>query len=270
MVIIIKSFLEIYNSIKDKFFKKTNLDIEKGTVIDMFISSVSSEIEEAHQTIEDNKKPYLFTNQSGDELDSTGYFVSCPRYDNESDSNYFYRMKNWMANNATCNATSISNACKKLKYSKASNYVPYTKGVGTGTIYLIPLSYEDRDKELCINEAKEEVSKVINPSSIIEIKIPDPKYVRLVAYIDISDGADELIVKSDIIKDVEEYINSIPPGDKLYLGRINKIGLSYKEVEYFNIVQIYIDDDESTDFEILQTVEAKFIFNDIIWWNVEG
>ena len=265
-----KSFEDIYLACKDRFYNDSKIDMAKGSVIDMIFKSFSYMLSIAHKEIEDNKKPYLFTNQSGDELDSTGYFVSCPRYDNESDSNYFYRMKNWMANNATCNATSISNACKKLKYSKASNYVPYTKGVGTGTIYLIPLSYEDRDKELCINEAKEEVSKVINPSSIIEIKIPDPKYVRLVAYVDISDGADELIVKSDIIKDVEEYINSIPPGDKLYLGKINKIGLSYKEVEYFNIVQIYIDDDESTDFEILQTVEAKFIFNDIIWWNVEG
>ena len=109
-MIVIKTFIDIYKSIKNRFYNKTNLDIEKGSVIDMFISSISSEIEEAHQTIEDNKKPYLFTNQSGDELDSTGYFVSCPRYDNESDSNYFYRMVNWNANNATCNSTSIDNA----------------------------------------------------------------------------------------------------------------------------------------------------------------
>ena len=93
-MIIIKTFIDIYKSIKNRFYKKTNLDIEKGSVIDMFISSISSEIEEAHQTIEDNKKPYLFTNQSGDELDSTGYFVSCRRYNNESDSNFFYCMVN--------------------------------------------------------------------------------------------------------------------------------------------------------------------------------
>ena len=55
-MIIIKSFGEIYESIKSKFYNKTKLDIEKGSVIDMFISSISSEIEEAHQTIEDNKK----------------------------------------------------------------------------------------------------------------------------------------------------------------------------------------------------------------------
>ena len=67
MVIIIKSFGEIYESIKSKFYKKTKLDIEKGSVIDMFTSSIAEEIEDAHKVIEDNKKPYLFTEQSGKE-----------------------------------------------------------------------------------------------------------------------------------------------------------------------------------------------------------
>ena len=56
----------------------------------------------------------------------------------------------------------------------------------------------------------------------------------------------------------------------MYLGQINRLGLAPKEVEYFNVVQIYIDGEEATDFEILQTIEAKFIFDEIIWWNVEG
>lgn len=270
MVIIIKTFNEIYESLKNKFYKKTDLDIQKGSVIDMFMSSIANEIEEAHQVIEDNKKPYLFTTQSGNELDSTGFFVSCPRYDNESDSNYFSRMIEWNANNAMCNSTSINNACKNLKYSKAANYVAYTKGVGTATIYLIPLTYSEKDKELCLKEAQQQVSKVINPSSRVEFKIPEPRYIKLVAYIDIIENADAAVVKSNIVKNIKEYINGIAPGDKMYLGQINRIGLNFKEVEYFNIVQVYINDKESTDFEILQTVEAKFIFDEFIWWNVEG
>ena len=266
----IKTFSEIYNSIKNKFYDKTKLDIEKGSVIDMFTSSIASEIGEAHQTIEDNKKPYLFTTQTGSELDSTGYFVSCTRHNNESDANYLSRLINWNANNASCNATSISNACKELKYSKASNYVAYTKGIGTATIYLIPLSYSEEDIDLCLREAQEKVSMVINPSSRVEFSVPTPRYVQLVAYMDIKEGMDSSVVKNTIMQEIKEYINGIAPGDKMYLGQINKIGLAHKEVEYFNVVQVYIDNDEATDFEVLQTVEAKFIFDQIIWWNVEG
>ena len=90
----IRTFSQIYDSIKNKFFEKTGLDIERGSIIDMFTSSIASEIGDAHQTIEDNKKPYLFTTQSGDELDSTGYFVSCPRHNNENDANYLSRLIN--------------------------------------------------------------------------------------------------------------------------------------------------------------------------------
>ncbi len=269
-MIIIKTFSEIYESLKNRFYNKTKLDIEKGSVIDMFTSSIAGELEEAHQTIENNKKPYLFTTQEGEELDSTGYFVSCPRYANESDSNYFSRIVDWNANNATCNATSINNVCKALEYSKAANYVAYTNGVGTATIYLIPLSYDDSDIELCLREAQQKVSVVINPSSRVEFKVPDPRYVKLVAYLDITDGADTAVIKADIVKNIKKYINGIAPGDKLYLGQINRIGLAPKEVEYFNVVQIYINDEEATDFEILQTIEAKFIFDEFIWWNVEG
>lgn len=266
----IKTFSEIYNSIKDRFYKKTELDIERGSVIDMYTSSIANEIEGVYQTIENNKKPYLFTNQSGEELDSTGYFVSCPRLENEGDANYLARMIEWNVNHATCNATSIDNKCKELKYSKAANYVSYTKGVGTGTIYLIPLSYSQEDIDLCLNEAQQTVSTVINPSSRVEFKVPEPLYIQLVAYIDVVEGADATLVKNDIMQKIKDYINGIAPGDKLYLGQINKIGLEPKEVEYFNVVQIYLNDDEATDFEILQTVEAKFIFDQIIWWNVEA
>lgn len=270
MVITIKTFSEIYESIKSKFYKKSSIDIEKGSVIDMFVSSVADELQDAHQTIEDNKKPYLFTTQEGEELDSTGYFVSCPRYENENDENYFYRLVNWNANNATCNATSINNACKSLQYSNASNYVAYTHGIGTATIYLIPLSYSEEDIQLCLNEAQQVVSRVINPSSRVEFKVPEPRNVKLVAYLDVAEDTDLALLKAELIKNIKDYINGIKPGDKLYLGQINKLGLAPKEVEYFNVVQVYINDEEATDFEILQTVEAKFLFDEIIWWNVEN
>lgn len=269
MVISIKSFNDIYESIKSIFFNKTKIDIERGSVIDMFTSSVADELAQAHQTIEDNKKPYLFTNQTGEELDSTGYFLSCPRLVDETDENYLYRITQWIGNNATCNATSIDNKCRELEYSSAANYVPYSNGVGTATIYLIPLTYSEEDKTLALNEAQQKVSSVINPSSRVEFKIPEPKYVKLVAYLDTASGTDNVAVKTSIIKKIKEYINGIAPGNKLYLGQINKIGMEPKEVEYFNVVQIYINNEEATDFEILQTIEAKFIFDEFIWWNVE-
>ena len=136
---------DIYNNLKNRFYSKTKIDIKNGSVIDMFFSSIADQFYNIYETIESNKKPYLFTKQTGEELDNTGVFVGCSRLEDETDENYLYRLLSWNLNHAACNATSINNKCKELKYSKAANYVSYTKGIGTGTIYLIPLSYSEED-----------------------------------------------------------------------------------------------------------------------------
>lgn len=261
---------EIYDNLKDGFYKKTNIDIKKGSVIDMFFSAISDQFYNIYETIEKNKKPYLFTQQEGEELDDTGRFVGCLRLENESDDNYLYRLMSWNLNHASCNATAINNKCKELVYSTGQNYVAYTKGIGTATIYLIPLSYSEEDIELAINEAVEKVSTVINPSSRVEFTVPTPINIKLVAYLDVKTGTDIDSVKLEITTKIKDYINSIAPGEYMYLGEINKLGLNVDNVEYFNIVQVYKDNEEATDFEILQTTVAKFLFDQIIWWDVES
>ena len=270
MVIKIKTLLEIYKELKETFYKKTNIDIGRGTVIDMFFSAIADQFSTIYQTIEDNRKPYLFTEQTGDELDSTGYFVSLPRVDGESDENYKYRLMNWNLRHASCNSTAINDKCKELEFSTAANYVQYTKGVGTATIYLTPLSYDEDDIRLAIDEATDKVSTVINPSSRVEFRVPTPVDVKFVAYLKIKTDGDQYIIKQEVSDKVKDYVNSIAPGDYLELGDINEIGLAVDSVEYFNIVQVYLDDEESTDFEILQTIKARFVYNQIIWWDVES
>lgn len=269
-MITIITLTEIYDKLKSRFYEKTNIDVKRGTVIDMFFNSIADQFYQIYDTIEKNKKPYLFTQQTGEELDDTGSFVGIARLENESDENYLYRLASWTLNHASCNATSIDNKCKELVYSTGHNYVPYTKGIGTGTIYLIPLSYSEEDIELAINEAVEKVSLVIDPTSRVEFRVPDPISIRLVAYLDVKTDSDKETIKNQIIYKIKNYINGIAPGEYMYLGEMNKLGLSVDGVEYFNIVQVYEDDEEATDFEILQTTVAKFLFDQIIWWDVES
>lgn len=269
-VIIIKSFTEIYNSLKQNFLERTNVDVAPRSVIDMFFKSVADMLHQIYDKIEENKKPYLFTNQKGDELDATGYFLQCPREEEESDSNYLYRLSNWTQRNASCNQQAILDKCKELKYSSSQNYVPYTKGIGTATIYVIPLEYTDSAITRALVEAQEKISPVMSPASIVEFQVPDPKYIKVVAYLDVKNGSDGEFIKRTIKANIKDYINTIPPGSSLYLGEINNIGLDVDNVEYFNVVQIFANNEEITNFEILQTISAKFLFDQIIYWEVEN
>lgn len=269
-MITIKTFEQIYREIKDNFYKRTKVDIESRSVIDMIIKAIADALQVIYQTIEDNKKPYLFTRQKGEELDDTGYFLNCPRLDEESDGNYLYRLSNWVQRNAACNRTAIEDKCKELVYTKAANYVAYTHGVGTGTIYLIPLDYTPSMKEAALNEASQKIGAVIAPTSLVYFKIAEPSFIKLVAYLDIKDGYDKAVAQQAIQASVKTYINSIAPGDKLFVGEINKLGLNVEGVEYFSVIQLFNNDDELADFELLQTIQAKFLLEEIIWWEVEG
>ena len=268
-MITIKTFEEIYKELKENFRKRTNIDIESRTIIDMILKSIADSMHTIYDVIEKNKKPYLFTKQSGDELDDTGYFLNCPRLDDESDRNYLYRLSHWTQRNASCNRTAIEDKCKELLYSSAANYIPYTKGIGTATIFLIPLEYTDEAVARAILEAQEVVSKVIAPTSIVDFKVAEPSYIKLTAYLDVKKGYDKDVAKTAITANIKSYINSIAPGDNLFLGDINKLGLSVDGVEYFNIVQLFNNDEELSNFELLQTLTSKFLFEEIIWWEVE-
>jgi small-conductance mechanosensitive channel len=87
---------------------------------------------------------------------------------------------------------------------------------------------------------------------------------------DIKDGYDKQTAQNVIKQSVKTYINSIAPGDSLYVGDINRIGLNVEGVEYFNVVQLFNNDEELADFELLQTIQAKFMLEDIVWWEVEN
>ena len=138
------------------------------------------------------------------------------------------------------------------------------------TLYLIPLEYTEEAKARALLEAKEKIQAVVSPTSLVEFEIAEPSYIKLTAYLDIKEGYDIQVTKTNIITSIKKYINSIAPGDSLYLGDINKLGLSVEGVEYFNIVQLFNNNEELADFELLQTITAKFLFEEIIWWEVEG
>lgn len=264
-----KKFENIYNDINKKFHEYSRIDVSKGSVIDMILKSMSYMLSEAHIQIEENKKPYLFTKQEGKDLDNTGYFLQCNRLPNETDENYRSRLMNWTKRNASNNITAINEAIKTLNYSSSATYVPFTNGVGTASVYIIPYKYEDEFVKSALVEAEEKLSKVISPSSIVEYLIPEPTAVKLVAYLDVKDNNDKEYIKREITYKVKEYINNIAPGDKLMLGYINNIALNVEGVEYFNIVQLYLNDKDETNFEIMQKVSTKMLYDEIIWWEVD-
>ena len=259
-----KTSEEVYESLKSNFEDKINDSIQTGSVIDIYNKTIADECRDMYQYIEDNKNPYLFTNTFGEDLDSLGYWVNLTRETDETDEHYKYRLKDWLLTSEASNTTAISNSLLNPQYASNIQYVPYTYGSGTATCYIIPLEYEEEIINAALEEAADLIKNVVSPSLYVEYIVPSIRSVRLNCFLSVT--GDEATIKSNITTKIQEYINGIAPGDYLSVGDIIRLGINETGVEYFNVVSLFIDEEQTTDIEIIQELETKFLFDNIIWY----
>lgn len=265
-----KSIHDIYQNIRNKFFNKTGIDVERGTAIDYYVLASSEMISDAYEEIENNKTPHIYSSLSGEKLDDMAVLVGLTRRADESDKNFLYRILNWNISNKCSNYTAIETALMNMAFSSHATYVPHTFGCGTAAAYIIPKTMSDEGKELAINETKNRLEKVVSPSSYIEYIIPKIVSIKINALIK-AKASDIKTIKSNITDKIIKYVNGIAPGDYLEVGEINKIGTNEANVNYFNVGHLFIDDMETGAVSILQKVDSKFLISadDIIWSEVE-
>ena len=258
-----KTKYEAYSSLKSNFEKLVGQTTQTGSVIDMYNKVIAMECEDMYNLIEENKNPYLFTNTSGSDLDSLGYWVNLSRNIDEDDDHYKYRLKDWMLTSESSNTRAIENSILSPEYSSNIQYVPYTHGAGTGTCYVIPKVYEEETIAAALKEAQELLKNVVSPSLYIEYITPVILGVRLECFIAVSGDAES--IKSNITSRIKDYISGIAPDEKLEVGKIIRLGLNEEGVDYFNVVTYHIDGEQQSELTKIQGIETKFLFDCIEW-----
>ena len=254
---------EAYSSLKSNFEKLVGQTTQTGSVIDMYNKVIAMECEDMYNLIEENKNPYLFTNTSGSDLDSLGYWVNLPRNIDEDDDHYKYRLKDWLLTSESSNTRAIENSILSPEYSSNIQYVPYTHGAGTGTCYVIPKVYEEETIAAALKEAEELLRNVISPSLYIEYITPAILGVKFECYI--STSGDAATIKSNITTKIKDYVNDIAPDEKLEIGKVIKLGLEEEGVDYFNVVTYFVDDEQQKSLYKVPGLETKFLFDSITW-----
>ena len=263
MHFILKTFEEIFTSLKNKFKKRTNIDVADGSVIDSLLLSTSEALSEAYEEIENSKNPHIYTNLKGDDIDKMALLINCPRLPNETDGSYLYRCMKWTLINESSNTNAIESALSNLEYSSNAVYYPYTEGTGSATIYIIPNSYDDDlTKQLAIQEVKSRVDKVVSPDSYVQYVLSTPINVEVYCSVKYAnENTDKDKIKSNLEKDMIEHINSIAIGDYLSYGLLNRIGVNNKQLEYFTVTHILLDGELLTDLNIMQRIQTKFLYH---------
>lgn len=259
-----KSATEIYTDINEAFYKATGKDYRAGSALGFFTDAVSRSLEAAHNEIDNNKNPHIYTNLSGTDLDKFGTMVNIPRESFENDNTYLYRLLNWTYLKAGANKTSINDSLLNLTYSSNAEYYPGVYGAGTGIVYIIPKEYETDTMQKALEEAKERIADVISPESYTEYIIPTPIAVKIVCYLTSKYG-DIAYLKSQAESVIKEYVNGIAPNDYLSIGEINKMIINMNSVDMFSVDGIYLDDTRNYSNKIMQDIETKLLFDSIVW-----
>lgn len=254
---------DAYKSLKTNFENRIGDSIQTGSVIDTYNKVIADECSEMYQYIEDSKNPYLFTRIYGDSLDDLSYWTQLTREDGESDEHFKYRLKDWVLSSEASNTTAIENSLLLTKVSSNIQYVPYTHGSGTGTCYVVPKHYDEENIRESLEEAERLLKDAISPSLYVEYIVPAMRGVKLNCFL--STSGDANTIKENIITSLQNHINSIEPGKYLNVGDLLKLGLNENGVEYFNIIDIYIDEEKLTDIRLIQELETKLLFDEIIW-----
>lgn len=250
-----------YPSLKAKIQNLLGATIQSHTVIDQFIYGAAEAIDEAYSEIEANKSPHIYSGLKGSRIDGLGMLIGCPRYENETDQSYLTRCMAHHTSHQASNKTAILMALTNLEYTSHVSYTPFTQGVGTATIHFIPLDYENVD--LAKKEINQRLKKVVAPDSYIKLEAAKPVGIQVVAYCNFKQDTDEL--REKITQSIKDYINNIPIGETLSYSAINLIALKLESVKHFNTTAIYIDKERMHALERIQTIQEKFLFQNIIF-----
>ena len=258
-----KTKAEILDSIRKRFSDKTGQSYEEGSILDLFSSAVSDELEEVYQEIENNKNPHVWSKLEGENLDSTGYWLNCPRDPAESDMGYKYRLMKWVLRNEASNTTAIKTALMNPDEASYMDFVPFTKGCGTGTVYAIPKHYTEESIKDALKEAASRVKKAASSVAHIDFVIPTVQAISLEVYL--KTNGDEAAIKKEIETQITNYVNDIAPKDYLSVGQINKIGVNTAGVEYFSVLSLIVDGEQVNKTKVLQKIDCKFLLDTVTW-----
>lgn len=260
---------QVRSDITERFEKRMNNEIASGSVLDFYNTAIGETLEDVYQEIENNKNPHLWSKLYGAQLDDMGVMLNCPRDVDENDTSYRYRLMNWVLKNEASNTTAITDVLLNSTYASNIEFCPFTKGSGTATCYIIPKDYNDVTITNALQEAHQKVAKIASPSLYVEYIIPTIRNVKFQIFISGNDSADLDIIKENLTNEIREYVNTIAPQDFLEVGAINKMGVSQPNINYFNVVELLIDDEPVGSISVVQELDSKFIFDDIIWEEVD-
>ena len=260
MLFLVKSTEEILNNIEQKLINSGVVSgLDPNGTLALILRIIAEELEELYSQAQTFFNNAFVSTAEGQYLDEIGKLLNCPRLENESDEDYRYRITRQAEGLGTANEFALRNELDRLDFIMSYQLVPYTHGLGSGTLFVSgeePLTEEQK------NQIMEAIEKVKAFGTYIDIAEPDyvPVGFTIKLYLkkDSPYTVDDL--KYEIIDTISAYILSLGIGDDVVINEIIQRIMDVNDDIYdIEIVSVKVNGIEQTVENITGQVGQKFI-----------
>jgi uncharacterized phage protein gp47/JayE len=236
-----KSRQEILDSLSYRLRDLTDVtNTDPGSVARTFLEVLSEEFYDFYTELDLSVTMGFVSTASSRYLDMIGMLLNCERSLGEDDDTYRARIVNQVYVVAGANLTALRLKALSVDGVKDVIFKEYSHGAGSFSCYVIT---DDAEASRTILNA---VESVINDTKAYgvygEVKtpvlIPVQLMVRLVFSSD-AGSAERATIRSNTVKSVQDYINSLSLGDTLIINeltqRIMDVSEKIKDIDIYGI-----------------------------------
>jgi hypothetical protein len=234
MYVPLKSLDELVNSTLASLSNSKIGATKSGSVARLLIASVMKELADYYSDLVVINNQSFLSRAEGNALDLIGDFVHCVRYNEESDSDYRYRISKQPLAEATSNSIAIYLAAMAVDGVKDVIMHEYAMGTGSGAVYIV---IDDLDQEAQIlGEVESAIARIKGFGSKVNVLTPFIIEIGLEVALIFRAGVqniDKEYYRTAASGIISTYLNSLRPGQTLSLKylRAEIQGLSRDIVE---------------------------------------
>lgn len=197
--------------------------VTPGSVAKLLVSIVNSEVSDLYSLLQEAHVQSFLSSATGNFLDAIGVLLNCSRLNEESDSDYRYRISNQVLIMASSNEIAVRLAALSVEGVKDIYLKKYSHGAGSFTVIVIS-DYYDTPETLLLNVSNA-IDETVAFGTKYHVDKPNNDYISMDIKLIIKEGVDDITareIKLYVKEKVKEYINSLKLGGMFIVNELTQ------------------------------------------------
>jgi uncharacterized phage protein gp47/JayE len=238
-------------------------DFREGSIARAILAAVAKQINKQYQMLDIQSRAGYISTTSGLYMDLIGDLLNCPRYANEPESNYRYRIAHQVQTVAGSNEEAIRLLCLAIPDVKNVIVKNYARGIGTFDVYVI--TNESVTPSSILTQAQQIIDKYaaggISGIAVSPTPIPIDLKLRLVCSGDTASN----VVKGLVRNSIAAYFDGLDLGGSLVIDQVTKAIMNASElIQEFDYIELKVNNRATSPANYPATSNERLYLRDLV------